>query len=103
MLGGTSDTDPKAFNLRLALSRAINRQQLVDAVYDGVHSPATYWVVKGLKGFQGNTPFDSVIGFDKAAAQKALSDAGYPGGNGFPGLTMTLSDTPTNRKPSSAY
>jgi oligopeptide transport system substrate-binding protein len=85
------------FEVRLALSRAIDRQELVNAVYDGVYEPATYWVVKGLKGFQGNAAFDSVIGFDKTAAQKALSDAGYPNGDGFPGLTITLSDTPTNR------
>ncbi len=85
------------FNVRLALSRAINREELVNAVFDGVYEPATYWVVKGLKGFQGNDAFDSIIGFDVTAAQKALSDAGYANGAGFPTLTMTLSDTPTNR------
>lgn len=96
-LGGTSSTDPKAFNLRLALSRAINRQQLVDAVYDGVHAPATYWVVKGLKGFQGNEPFNSKIGFDLAAAKQALVDAGYPGGAGLPTFTLIYRDTPERR------
>jgi ABC-type oligopeptide transport system substrate-binding subunit len=96
-LGGTSDTDPKAYNLRLALSRAINRQQLVDAVYDGVNSPATYWVVKGLNGFQGNTPFDSKIGFDLTAAKQALIDAGYPGGAGLPTFTLIYRDTPERR------
>ncbi len=96
-LGGTSDTDPKAYNLRLALSRAINRQQLVDAVYDGVHSPATYWVVKGLNGFQGNEPFDSKIGYDLTAAKKALADAGYPNGTGLPTFTLIYRDTPERR------
>lgn len=96
-LGGTSSTDPKAYNLRLALSRAINRQQLVDAVYDGVHSPATYWVVKGLNGFQGNEPFNSKIGFDLAAAKQALVDAGYAGGAGLPTFTLIYRDTPERR------
>ncbi len=85
------------FDVRLALSRAINREELVNAVYDGVFSPATYWVVKGLKGFQGNDAFDSTIGFDVTAAQKALSDAGYPNGDGFPTVTLTLTDRPDQR------
>jgi len=96
-LGGTGDQDPKAFNLRLALSRAINRQQLVDAVYDGVHAPATYWVVKGLKGFQGNEAFQDKIGYDLDAAKKALVDAGYPNGEGLPTFTLIYRDTPERR------
>ncbi|MDE3094748.1 MAG: peptide ABC transporter substrate-binding protein [Chloroflexota bacterium] len=85
------------FDVRLALSRAIDRKTLVDVVFDGVYTPATYWVVKGLKGFQGNSAFDSTIGFDKAAAQAAMASAGYPNGQGFPTLKLTLTDTPSNR------
>lgn len=92
--GGTPDAVKKAANVRLALSRAIDRQALVDAVYDGVHAPANYWVVKGLKGFQGNTPFEKTIGFDKTAAQKALADAGYPNGQGFPTIKLLYRDSP---------
>ncbi|HZP56486.1 MAG TPA: peptide ABC transporter substrate-binding protein [Dehalococcoidia bacterium] len=97
VLGGSGDQDQKAFNLRLAMSRAINRQQLVDAVYDGVHAPATYWVVKGLKGFQGNDAFEDKIGFDLDAAKKALADAGYPNGQGLPTFTLIYRDTPERR------
>ncbi len=96
VLGGTSSTDPKAYNLRLALSKAINRQQLVDAAYDGVHTPALYWVVKGLKGFQGNEPFKA-IDYDLEGAKQALVDAGYPGGQGLPTLTLIYRDTPERR------
>jgi ABC-type transport system substrate-binding protein len=95
--GGSADAVQKAFNLRLALSRAINRQTLVDAVYDGVHAPATYWTVKGLKGFQGNGPFDSKIGFNLDAAKKALADAGYPNGQGLPTITIIYRDTAERR------
>ena len=95
--GGTPDAVKKAYNLRLAISRAIDRQALVDTVYDGVHAPATYWVVKGLKGFLGNEAFDKLIGFDKAAAQKALADAGYPSGQGLPAFKFTTRDTPQRR------
>lgn len=95
--GGTPDAVKKAFNLRLAMSRAINRQSLVDVVYDGVHAPATYWVVKGLKGFQGNEAFDKTIGYDLTAAKKALADAGYPNGAGLPTFKFTTRDTPQRR------
>jgi ABC-type oligopeptide transport system substrate-binding subunit len=96
VLGGTSSTDPKAYKLRLALSKAINRQQLVDSVYDGVHAPALYWVVKGLKGFQGSDPFKD-IDYDLAGAKQALVDAGYPGGQGLPTFTLIYRDTPERR------
>lgn len=91
------DPTLKDFNVRLALSRAIDRDALVDVVYDRVHAPATYWVVKGLKGFQGNEAFDSIIGYDAAAAKKALADAGFPGGAGFPELKITYRDSPERR------
>ncbi len=95
--GAADDAVKKAFNLRLALSHAIDRKTLVDAVYDGVHTPATYWLVKGLTGYQGSQAFDSKIGFDKAAAQKALVDAGYPGGAGLPAITIIYRDSPERR------
>jgi len=95
--GGTPDAVKKAFNLRLALSRSINRQALTDVVYDGVNAPATYWVVKGLKGFQGNEAFDKTIGYDLAAAKQALVDAGYPGGAGLPTFKFTTRDNKQRR------
>ncbi len=95
--GGTPEKIKAAFNLRLAMSRALDRKALVDAVFDGVHAPATYWLVKGLKAFQGNEKFDSTIGFDKAAAQKAEADAGYPNGAGLPTFTWIARDTQQKR------
>jgi oligopeptide transport system substrate-binding protein len=83
-------------NLRTALSRAIDRKTLVDVVYDGVHAPATYWVVKGLKGFQGNEAFDSKIGFDVTAAKAALA-AYKASGKTVPELKFTTRDTPQRR------
>ncbi|MBI5284823.1 MAG: peptide ABC transporter substrate-binding protein [Chloroflexi bacterium] len=86
----------KDLNLRMALSRSIDRKTLVDAVYDGVHSPATYWVVKGLKGFQGNEAFDSKIGYNVAEAKKAL-EAYKATGAALPELKFTTRDTPQRR------
>ncbi len=95
--GGTPEAVLKAYNLRLALSRAINRQALVDVVYDGVHAPATYWVVKGLKGFQGNEAFDKTIGYNLEAAKKALADAGYANGAGLPTFKIIYRDNAQRR------
>jgi oligopeptide transport system substrate-binding protein len=78
------------FNVRLALSRAIDRDALNEAVYDGVNTPATYWVVKGLTGHQGNEAFDDIIGYDPEAAKAALAEAGYADGAGFPELGIVV-------------
>jgi len=82
------------YNVRLALSRAIDREKLVDDVYNDAYLPATYWLVEGLPGFQGNAPFENIIGYNPGAAQAALVSAGYPGGYGFPPLTLTTLDRP---------
>jgi ABC-type transport system substrate-binding protein len=61
-----------------------------------VHTPALYWVVKGLKGYQGNDPFKD-IDYDLDGAKKALADAGYPNGQGLPTFTLIYRDTPERR------
>lgn len=86
----------KDFNVRLALSRAIDREALNEAVFDGVNTPAHYWVVKGLKGFQGDEPFEDLVGYDPAAAKAALAKAGYADGAGFPSLSVVV-NTPERK------
>jgi len=80
------------YNVRLALSRAIDREALVEQVYNDAHLPATYWLVEGLPGFQGNAAFENIIGYNPDAARTALTAAGYPNGLGFPTLTLTVLD-----------
>jgi oligopeptide transport system substrate-binding protein len=77
-------------NVRRALSRAVDREALNDAVFDGVQTPALYWVVEGVEGHQGNEPFEDISGFDPEAARQALADAGFPGGEGFPELSIIV-------------
>lgn len=85
------------YNLRLALSRAIDRDALTEVTTSGVGQPAEYWLVSGLPGFQGRDKFKPVIGFDEAAAKQALTDAGYADGAGFPGLELLIADTPVRK------
>ncbi len=84
-------------NVRLALSRAIDRETLVKVVYNDAYIPANYWLVEGIPGYQGNGPFESIIGYDPEAAKKALADAGYPDGKGFPTLKLTSLDRPDRK------
>jgi ABC-type oligopeptide transport system substrate-binding subunit len=95
----TQMTDPTLanFGVRLAISQAIDRQALVDAVFDGVHKPAYYWVVEGLVGHQGNEAFESVIGYNPDAAAQTLTDAGFPGGEGIPTLSWVARDNEQKR------
>jgi oligopeptide transport system substrate-binding protein len=85
------------FNVRLALSRAIDRETLNNVVYNGASIPATYWLVQGIPGYQGNGPFESIIGYDPEAAKKALADAGYPNGQGFPDMKLLMRDDAVQR------
>ena len=85
------------YEVRLALSRAIDRETLVKVVYADAYLPATYWVVQGLSGFQGNAAFEDIVGYDPEAAKKALADAGYPNGEGFPTLKITVTDRPDRK------
>ncbi len=83
--------------VRLAISQAIDREALVSSVYDGVHAPAYYWLVKGLTGYQGNEKFEGTIGYAPDKAAKTLADAGYPNGDGIPTLRWTARDTEQRR------
>ena len=49
----------KDFNVRLALSRAIDRDTLVKVVYNAAYVAANYWLVEGMPGHQGNSAFEA--------------------------------------------
>jgi peptide/nickel transport system substrate-binding protein/oligopeptide transport system substrate-binding protein len=83
------DTVKKPFDnptLRKALTLAINRKAIVDAVYEGTRIPATGMVPPGLPGYSEGQFADSK--YDLAGAKQALVDAGYPGGKGLPVVTI---------------
>jgi len=87
----------KKDKVRLALSKAIDRDTLVQVANSGVGLPAEYWLVQGLSGFQGRDKFKSAIGYDPEGAKQALADAGYPNGQGFPKLKLTILNTPARQ------
>lgn len=82
--------DPR---VRKALSYAINRKVLVEKVTQAGEKPALGFVPYGIPDALPQNDFRQVGGDlfpdgDVAQAQKLLAEAGYPGGNGFPKLTL---------------
>ncbi len=70
--------------VRKALALAVNKQQIVEGVTRGGELPALSIVPPGLTGYTPATgePYNPQL------AQKLLTDAGYPGGRGFPKIEL---------------
>ncbi|MGH9195576.1 MAG: ABC transporter substrate-binding protein, partial [Acidimicrobiia bacterium] len=73
--------------VRLALSQAIDREELNRVVSRGAHEPTTSWVPE-VSGGAAQDAFDDAIGFDPDKARENLTKAGFPDGDGFPELTI---------------
>ena len=85
-----NNKDPylKNANLRKAISLAINRQAICDTIFEGTRIPADNIVPPGIAGYTAGAWKDAK--YDKAAAETALTAAGYPGGKGLPTLTLSF-------------
>lgn len=75
-------------DVRKAISYAIDREAIVDAVYYGYAEPVHQWAVQRANGFN-----PEVVGtpYDPDKAKELLDKAGY--GNGFD-LTISFANTP---------
>lgn len=92
-------------NVRKALSLAIDREQVANVIMQGTYSPAYDFIGPGIVDsegyFEDNTKKanggNSFISTDYAAnleeAKKALAEAGYPNGEGFPTITYSTNDS----------
>lgn len=70
--------------VRRALALAIDRHTLCAFMLKGGRQPATSFTPPGLPGYEPAT-FDL---YDPDAARALLAEAGFPGGEGFPRLTI---------------
>ncbi|MBI2913673.1 MAG: peptide ABC transporter substrate-binding protein [Chloroflexi bacterium] len=84
-------------NVRLALSRATDRDLFNQVVNGSAWIPTTNWVPAEEPGANELGAFEEIIGFDAEAAKKALADAGYAGGAGFPSVSILFTDSAANR------
>jgi peptide/nickel transport system substrate-binding protein len=66
--------------VRLALSKMINRQAIVERVLLGAGEPTGQIVPDGMGGYDPGLP---PVAFDPAGAKRLLTDAGYPDGFGL--------------------
>jgi oligopeptide transport system substrate-binding protein len=79
--------------VRRALSLAVDRQSIVGNALNGLFDPASSFVPGNMPGYESTTKTD----YDVEKAQKLLEEAGYPGGEGFPTVTV-LYNTDKNHK-----
>ena len=81
--GKPLDKNPlKDIRVRQAISKAINRQALVDRTLEGLAVPASNIVAPGILGYADSLKVEK---YDPEGAKKLLAEAGYP--NGF-GITL---------------
>jgi oligopeptide transport system substrate-binding protein len=81
-------TDPR---VRRAFSMAIDRREF-PAILKRGEIPSSFWIPPGM-------PYHNpAIGppFDPDVARKLLTEAGYPGGRGFPAITAAFNTGPEN-------
>ncbi|ONI45189.1 ABC transporter substrate-binding protein [Candidatus Epulonipiscioides gigas] len=89
-------------NVRKALNYAIDRKTITELTAAG-EVPATGFVGPGFFDEQGNefqdgaSDYNIPIQADIAAAQKFLSDAGYPDGEGFPEIEILYNTNETHK------
>lgn len=70
--------------VRQAFAAALNREQYINQIANGVGLPATTFLYPGLPGYQEEVQQT----YDPERAQQLLADAGYPNGEGFPVLQL---------------
>lgn len=74
--------------LREAISLSINRQAIIDSLYDGSRIPADSVIPPSIEGYKkGLWP---AAKYDVEAAKAALTEAGYPNGEGLPKITLDV-------------
>lgn len=73
--------------VRLAFAMAIDRDAIARIAYKGLSTRANSLLCPGVPGYDPNF---KPIPYDPAGAQKLLTEAGFPGGKGFPHLNLVF-------------
>lgn len=100
-LNATNDV-LKDVKIRKALQLSIDRDAIINAVTKSGETPAYAFVSKGIMEPNGTTDFRDKGGdlfkADVEQAKQLLSEAGYPDGKGFPGVTYLYNTSDNNKK-----
>ncbi len=81
------NNNDKPFNdprVRQAFAYALNREQYIKQIGEGVGQPAGTFLYPGIPGYQETTQQT----YDPDKAKQLLAEAGYPNGEGFPTLPL---------------
>ena len=79
--------------VRQAISMAIDRRQIVEEVTKAGQQPAYSIVPPGIAGYQGAEGLKE----DVERAKQLLAEAGFPGGRGFPKMSLMYDTSETHR------
>ncbi len=95
-IGFNMDSEPFKSNyiLRRALNYAVDRQNIIDEVLGGNGIPLKSVVPEGFPACH-----DELRGYsyDPEMAKKLLEQAGFPGGEGLPAITLSYNNDPGHR------
>lgn len=80
--------------VRQALSAVIDREAIVENVTKGGQLAAYHFTPTGTGGFEARAR----VAYDPTAGRELLAKAGFPGGKGFPKLTLTYNTDPENTR-----
>ena len=79
--------------VRQAISMAIDRKQIVEEVSKGGQQPAYSLVPPGIAGYKGAEGLRENV----ERAKELLAEAGFPGGRGFPKISLMYNTSETHR------
>lgn len=80
--------------VRRALAYSIDRREMVERVTLGGQPPADHLTPPGIEGFTPNIG----VTYNPDLARQLLTEAGYPGGQGFPTLEYLYNTNESHRK-----
>lgn len=99
---GFNTTQPPFDNtlVRRAFSAAIDRQRLIDMIFAGAAVPAHTFASPGVLGNVADDPEVGrwMVDYDPERASSWLAEAGYPGGEGLPPITLMHNAGEGNRQ-----
>ena len=72
--------------VRRAFALATDKNRIITKLTKGAEQPATHFVPEGVANYSAAT----APGFNPEAARKLMTEAGYPGGKGFPRVNYTF-------------
>ena len=86
--------------IREAMNRALNREEMIDILYDGRAVPGPSWLMHTRN--EGYVPelaerFESMYGYDPERARELLAEAGYP--DAFPDPVIPIVSSTLNGNP----